>query len=95
MGTSNSVSNELVRVSIMMVLAANNSKFGMGLDLICHLGMVYGLANVSKSAVEEELRYLIDKGLVAHVEKVVSPENAKYRITAEGRDWYAQQGYAQ
>lgn len=92
---ADNVSNELVRVSIMMVLAANNSKFGMGLDLICHLGMVYGLANVGKSAVEEELRYLIDKGLVVGVDKIVSPENGKYRITAEGRDWYAQQGLAQ
>jgi hypothetical protein len=36
-----------------------------------------------------ELQYLADKGMVATVNKSISPENLCWRITAAGRDFIA------
>lgn len=40
--------------------------------------------------IAQEIQYLIDKGLLARVEKVISPENATVRVTAAGRDFLAE-----
>lgn len=39
-----------------------------------------------------ELRYLQDKSLTFSPEKLVSPENREWRITATGRDYLASRG---
>lgn len=48
-----------------------------------------GWPNLKNEIVAAELRYLADKGLVAPVERVISPENRAWRVTAAGRDFYA------
>lgn len=40
----------------------------------------------------DELDYLAGKGLVALVDKIVSPENRRWKITAAGRDFAAAHG---
>ena len=44
--------------------------------------------------IDAELAYLDDKGLVAIKDKAISPELKRWRITAEGRDYAAQEGLA-
>lgn len=41
-----------------------------------------------------EIAYLADKGLLAQVDKILSPELKRWRITAAGRDFLAEQGLA-
>jgi len=41
-----------------------------------------------------EMQYLEDKGLVAVDAKPISPENKRWRLTADGRDYLAQEGLA-
>lgn len=43
---------------------------------------------------QAEIRYLADKGLVVPVEKAISPENRRWRVSAAGRDLLAEQGLA-
>jgi hypothetical protein len=44
--------------------------------------------------VADELDYLAGKGLVETKDKLISPENLRWKITANGRDYAAQQGHA-
>jgi hypothetical protein len=46
----------------------------------------------SEYEMKAEIAYLTDKGLVAQVDKVLSPENKRWRVTAAGRDFLAEQG---
>ncbi len=51
-----------------------------------------------RSLKDEELRaeidYLIEKGFAVAAGKVLSPENAQWKITAAGRDFLATEGLA-
>lgn len=48
--------------------------------------------NLDAEAVQLELDYLTDKGLLQPENKMVSPENKFWRTTADGRDYLASQG---
>lgn len=43
--------------------------------------------------IREEIQYLVDKGLLTQVDKVISPEIKAWRITAAGRDFLAEGGH--
>lgn len=47
----------------------------------------------STAEIGDEIAYLCDKGMLAPVEKKLSPEVKAWRITAEGRDHLAEEGY--
>jgi predicted transcriptional regulator len=49
------------------------------------------MTNQQREQVRREMEYLAEKGLLASVEKEVSPENSAWRITAKGRDFLAMQ----
>jgi hypothetical protein len=52
-----------------------------------------GFRGITDEQVRDEVQYLEDKGLFTKdASKRVSPENALYRTTADGRDYLATQG---
>ena len=53
-----------------------------------------GFRTADDEAVRRELEYLGDKGLAKKADKTLSPENQRWRITAEGRDYLAVHGLA-
>ena len=81
---------ELLRLALLRVLEANPTVYGLGLEALCHLASRFGFTSPEPSAVALEIQYLEDKGLVLPVNKVVSPENRAWRISAAGRDSLAQ-----
>lgn len=88
----NAADRELFRIALLRVLEANSTRFGLGVPAIS-LGMgAWGFKGASMDQIAMELRYLFDKGFVATLEKAVSPEIQSWRITANGRDWLAQNG---
>jgi hypothetical protein len=48
--------------------------------------------DVSIAVVTDEMQYLCDKGLAREESKLLSPEVKRWRLTAEGRDYVAQEG---
>lgn len=62
--------------------------------LICANLRSEGFRGIERRQVELEIRYLADKekGLLAEMEKLVSPENKIWETTARGRDFLAEQG---
>jgi len=79
---------ELFRIAILRVLAANLTRFGLNETAISMHVFRFGFQPERIETVAE-LDYLHDKGLVAPVEKTISPENRTWRITAAGRDHLA------
>lgn len=83
---------ELVRHQLLISLAAQAS-FALTPRV---LGVQLSLAGlvVADKELAAELLYLADKQLVVAEERAVSPEQKRWRITAAGRDYLAQQGLA-
>ena len=80
---------EQLRLSILRHRATNPTRFGLTATLLSQYVRAEGLpSNATEMGVE--IQYLIDKGLVVEVNKAISPELAAYRVTASGRDLYAQ-----
>jgi hypothetical protein len=85
----NTEQRELFRLALLRVLDANHTRFGLSLSALGHLVATFGFPNPQLRQLERELQYLEDKSHVASMVKSVSPENAAWRITAEGRDYIA------
>jgi hypothetical protein len=81
---------ELLRLALLRVLEANATPYGLGIEALRHLASQFGFLSPESAAVALEVQYLEDKGFVLPVNKVVSPENRAWRITAAGRDSLAQ-----
>jgi hypothetical protein len=83
---------ELYRCSLLRVLEANDTRWGLSLvGIEVNVG-AFGFRGRGLDCTEQELRYLGGKGLAEPVNKLISPENQTWRITAAGRDWLAQNG---
>jgi len=83
---------ELLRLTLLRELSANPTRFGLASRYILTIARAsIGLRDLTVADVEAELSYLQDKGLAEPVEKLVSPENRAWRITAAGRDFLAEQ----
>jgi hypothetical protein len=80
---------ENLRRAALQVLDANGGRFGLGIDGITMFTAGFGFSDLEASTLEPELEYLSDKGLIAEVDKTVSPENRAWKITANGRDFLA------
>jgi hypothetical protein len=78
---------EQLQLSILTVLDANHSRYGLPLDAVTLHVSGYGFAQIMRDQVETELDYLTDKGLVECVGKTLEPANRAWRRTAEGRDF--------
>jgi len=83
---------ELFRLSILRVLDANRTRFGIGIVALGHHLNIFGFniatfkgdVQAFHDAIADELQYLCDKGLAEEALKVVSKENRAWRITTDG-----------
>ena len=87
--TPNSAQREQLRLSLLRFLDAT-PQHSTSLVLLYQFVRAEGRAWLTVEATGAELLYLADKGLVRKAEKVLSPENTEWVITAAGRDLYAQ-----
>lgn len=72
----------------LLALLATKNVVGMKLAALqVHL-RVTGF-DVEDRVVLEELDYLVGKGLAETIDKKISPENPRWKLTAEGRDYVA------
>ncbi|MFO1461253.1 MAG: hypothetical protein U1G08_17855 [Verrucomicrobiota bacterium] len=86
----NSDDREQLRLSLLRFLDANATGRFLGTGLLHQMAKAEGRGDLTGAEVEGELRYLLDKGFVEMVAKQISPENKTWRITASGRDAFAQ-----
>jgi hypothetical protein len=87
----NTETRQLLRINILRTASAVGS-IGVSLDTLRIAARTGGLSATAPE-LGEEVVYLIDKGLLAPMQKAISPEIARYRITAEGRDLLATEGF--
>lgn len=80
---------EQLRLSILRYLSANPTRFGMGAQLLRQYLVAEG-SPADDASLDAELLYLSDKGLIQEAAKPISPEMRSWRITATGRDLFAQ-----
>jgi hypothetical protein len=81
---------EQLRLSLLRFLDSNPTRFGLPSRYLVQMARSEGFSETDKTQIENELSYLEDKALVAEAMKGVSPENRHWRITASGRDFWAQ-----
>jgi len=80
----NSQQREMFRMACLRVMAANETRFGLGIEAVCHLASRFGFASPDAREAEEAIHYLARKKLLEEVPKTVSPENRVWRITCAG-----------
>ena len=82
---------EQIRLSILRQLdAASIGTYGLGTGLLLSMLRAEGMGSLETEQLAAELQYLQDKGFIALPTKLISPEMKTYRITADGRDFWAQ-----
>ena len=86
--TPNPAQREQLRVSLLRFLDAT-PQHSTSLVLLHQFAKSEGRPWLTVEDTKAELLYLADKGLVKKAEKVLSPENTEWVITATGRDTYA------
>lgn len=84
-------SRELFRISLLQQLVGV-ADAGLPLPSLVTGARLDGHAAANEELTRGELVYLQDKGLVALMVRTVSPENKRWRITAAGRDFLAEEG---
>lgn len=82
---------ERLRVSLLQTLRSGGV-FAQTVPMLVTGVKLAGFGQADAEIVRCELTYLADKGLVAVDAKLLSPENKRWRITAEGRDHLAVEG---
>src|SRR6267154_3373966 len=86
----NTQQREQIRLSLLRY-CGSAAQCGLATALLQQLLASEGFRGLSADQLRAELIYLADKGLVAALPKVISPENEAWRITAAGRDFLAGQ----
>lgn len=84
---------ENLRLGLLIVLEANNTRFGVPERAMPSRLMTAQGVNATADEIAAELQYLADASLVETMNKVISPENRTWRITKAGRDHLAERGY--
>ncbi|MGO8675114.1 MAG: hypothetical protein ACLQVX_04495 [Limisphaerales bacterium] len=80
----NSQKRELFRMACLRVFVANDTRFGLGIEAVCHLASCFGFTSPDTKEAEEAIHYLARKGLIEEVPKPISPENRVWRSTSAG-----------
>lgn len=89
MNDLNPQQREDLRVAMLEVLEANATRHGLGIVGLAFLVKRFGF-EPTNAQVLAEMTYLEDRHLVVCLDKVISPENKFWRITAAGRDFLAE-----
>lgn len=84
------VDRQQVRLSVLRYAAAAQGN-GLSAGLLQSFIAAEG-QRITEAELSGELIYLEDKKLLARVSKTLSPEMKLWRITAEGRDFLAENG---
>jgi hypothetical protein len=88
----NAASRELFRQCLLVQLN-QAAPYAVPTGLL-KVAAITGGFQVSDQELGAELDYLQGKRLAAEDDKLISPENKRWKITADGRDYLAKQGLA-
>lgn len=77
---------------VTLLLVARSAPLGLTLEF-AKVALRSRSISADDQATKDEIGYLLDKGLLVPVEQKLSPEVAAWRVTAEGRDFLAAEGY--
>jgi len=80
---------ELLDNEILLVLSANNTRYGLEVLPIIVFLRPAGLRPLTNHVLER-MEYLTDKGLVCEVAKTIGKSNRAWKITDAGRDYLDQ-----
>ena len=86
----NAQQRNILRVTLLLV--ARSAPLGLTMDFAPVALRARSILAESQE-IKDEVAYLVDKGLLVPVSKKVSPELKAWRITAEGRDFLAEEGH--
>lgn len=88
----NANTRELFRQNLIAQLAAAGA---VGLKpAMLKIGAKVGGFEPADKELDDALDYLAGKGLAAPVDKTISPENKRWKISSAGYDYAAQEGLA-
>ena len=87
----NAQQREQLRLSLLRFLNGNPN-YGMPTAFLLQMARAEGRPKLDEESVTAELEYLAEKNLAARMPKKLSPENKSWKITADGRDFVAEQG---
>lgn len=80
---------EILRLSLLMQLDA--SRVATGLQTLCMITKTQGgFKGLADADIERELEYLASKGFVAKEKPGIAPGAVRWRITAAGTDYIAE-----
>lgn len=77
---------------VILLLCADKAPQGLTIELARVWLQGRGVA-ATGAEIAQEIAYLVDKTFMTPVEKRLSPELRYWRITADGRDFLAEEGY--
>ena len=81
---------EQLRLSLLRHLDSNQTRYGMQEIYLLQLVRAEGMPMITREDISNELAYLEDKELAKPIMKLLSPELRAWKITAAGRDFFAQ-----
>lgn len=88
-----STSRELLRQCLLMQLG-QGAPYAVPAATLKVYAAAAGFPKLTDQELEAELQYLREKELAAIEQKIISPENKRWKITAKGRDALAEAGLA-
>lgn len=80
-----------LRVAVAQQLRSAGG-YALPVEALSRGARLVGFPTITEAEIRAELVYLADKQLVAVDQKIVSPELKRWRLTAAGRDWLAEEG---
>lgn len=83
---------EQFRICILQQLRAVGAEASLPAATLANGAKLAGFSHANEDVVRSAMAYLTDKQLVAAATKTISPENRRWRITAAGTDFLAEQG---
>jgi len=86
----NAQQRNILRVTLLLV--ARSAPLGLTMEF-APVALRSRAIRAESQEIQDEVSYLVDKGLLVPVPKRVSPEIKAWRITADGRDFLAEEGH--
>lgn len=83
---------EHLDTSLLRVMAANHSRFGLQAAALQALVRPLGTL-ADEMVIVDRVEYLVGKGFVAEANKEIGKAVRAWRITDAGREWLDEQGY--